>query len=243
MAFFQNPFFKSSDHAVEVEYNKGVMCIQSGMLKDAVIHLERAAQKGHASALYNLSIIHASGKVSPWNFDIAADCWYKAAQLEHPSAKRSLWLIEAADRGGFGYDHLVKFTLEDKDGHELNGAYMTCAARFTSVLCKVYGATNDVIAYEIDAARQSDDPDVQDFVARTGISEEISHGGLGRLIEGSAADQITDGLNQFSVAQKRSGLDEKLVQMARCSIVGYVIQKSIFGARCEPLLGLDRFFL
>lgn len=242
MALFRNPFFKSDNEAVEYEYSMGVINIRKGKFYDALTHLNKAAEGGHVSAYYNLAIIHGSGRVSPWNFDIAADCWYKSAEFGHPEAKKSLWLIEAADRGGFGYDNIVKMFSRPLKNGEIDGEIMTCAARFTDVLCKKYGATNDVIAYEIDAARQSEDVNVQRFVHRTGISEEFSSGGLDRLVTGSVADQITDGLNNLSITQGRFGMDPSYIRMIRCSIIGYVIQKSAYGGNSQSLLGIDRFF-
>ncbi|MBJ6987270.1 sel1 repeat family protein [Devosia sp. MC521] len=241
MALFQNPFFKSNSNDTEAEYTKGVVSLQSSRFEEASQHFQIAASGGHVSALYNLSIIHGSGLISPWSFDAAADCWYKGASLGHPSAQSSLWMLEAADRGGFGYDNLAKMSSEQSNRGQVNAALMTCAARFTDVLCKKYGASNDFIAYEIDAARQSDDEHVRRFVERTGLSNDVTTGGLDRLIPGSAADQITDGLNQFSVAQLRSGMDEKYVTMSRCTVVGYVIQKSVYGSMSKPLLGVADF--
>lgn len=243
MTLFKNPFFESESDDVEADYIKGVQSLASDRFDDASTFFQRAALRGHVSALYNLFVIHASGFISPWNFELAADCWYKAANSGHPSAKGNIWMLEAADRGGFGYDNLADMAADPSNNGRINGVLMTCAARFTDVLCKKYGATSDLIAYEIDAARQSDETDVQKFISRTGISRNFTDGGLSRLVEGTAADQITNGLNQFSVAQKRSGLKDAHIRMARCTIIGYVIQKSIYGNNSQPLLGVDKFFL
>lgn len=119
---------------------------------------------------------------------------------------------------------------------------MICAARFFDVTCKKYGATNDVIAYELDGAASSDWKFIHSFIGRTGIDSSFYEGGLNRLSEGSAADQVTDGLNALSVAMGQIGYDQNLIVMARCSIVGYIILKSPYRQNAEPLRGIDAFF-
>lgn len=242
MALFQKPFFKSKNTSVEDEYNNGVKCLQRKDWAAASRHLSVAAKGGHVSAIYNLSLLWGGGLVTPYDFDLAADCWYKAAAMEHPKAKQTLWLIEAADRGGFGTDNLVKMTLEQGSQNGLVAVIMICAARFFDVTCRKFGATNDVIAYELDGAASSDWEFIQSFVKRTGIDKSFYEGGLNRLKEGSAADQVTDGLNSLSVAMRNVGFDAETTAMARCSIVGYIILKSPYGEKSQPLLGLDQFF-
>ncbi len=153
-----------------------------------------------------------------------------------------LWQLEAADRGGFGADNLAKFTAEANAGNSLVPSIMICAARFYDVICRKYGATVDVIAHELDAAATSDFYFVHSFIKRTGIDTRFYDGGLNRLKPGSAADQITDGLNKLYVAMRHSGASDKLALMARCSIVGHIIAKSPYGDRSQPLCGLDTFF-
>jgi len=180
--------------------------------------------------------------MAPYDFDLAADCWYKAAEAGHPRAKESLWQLEAADRGGFGADNLAEFARQLNPSGGLIPSIMICAARFYDVICRKYGATVDVIAYELDAAATSDFDFVHSFIARTGIDKGFYEGGLNRLKNGSAADQITDGLNNLQLAMRRSGAGYRLALMARCSIVGYVIAKSPYGDRSQPLRGVDAFF-
>lgn len=230
------------EKTTEEEYNIGVQYLQKEEWKLASHHLSKAAQGGHISATYNLSLLWGAGKVTPYNFDLAADCWYKAAEMGHAKAKDTLWLIEAADRGGFGVDNLVKMVIEQGSQRGLVGQLMICAARFFEVTCKKYGATSDVIAYELDAAATSDWQFVHDFLNRTGVAPSFYENGLNRLQEGSAADQITDGLNQLAAAMIKVGFDPKVAVMARCSIVGYIISKSPYGQKSQPLLGTDEFF-
>lgn len=65
----------------------------------------------------------------------------------------------------------------------------------------------------------SDDPAVLSYVDRTGIPHRFYASGLNAVVTGSAADQITDALNDFSVAMGRAGYGEKMVIVARCTIV------------------------
>jgi hypothetical protein len=241
MNSFQRPFFKSDSDKVESIYSSGVLALQRRDYRSATRDFEAAAEGGHVSAKYNLALIHGAGLLSPYSIDAAADYWYKAAREAHPSAMGTLYLIEAADRGGLGYDNLVELARDNSFEGGLNAFIMITACRFTDVICKQFGATADYIAYEVDAANASDLAAVRSFVARTGIDEGFSRGGLDRLIPGSAADQITDGLNKLSVAMRRNGLSEVLSAMARCTVVGYVISKSPYGASAQPLLGQTDF--
>jgi hypothetical protein len=241
VANFQNQFFTSTSEEVEAEYVAGVVALQTGDCNAASRHFGNAARDGHVSALYNLSLLWGGGSVTPYDFDLAADCWYKAAEAGHPRAKDTLWQLEAADRGGYGADNLARFT-EEANSASLIPSIMICAARFNDVVCRRYGATVDVIAYELDAAATSDWDFVHSFINRTGIDRGFYEGGLNRLKPGSAADQITDGLNKLSVAMLRSGASDKLTVMARCSIVGHIIAKSPYGDRSLPLRGVDTFF-
>jgi hypothetical protein len=220
----------------------GVHALQRGDHDAASKHFGNAARGGHVSAFYNLSLLWGGGSVTPYDFDLAADCWYKAAEAGHPSAKDTRWLLEAADRGGFGADNLAKFAEKEGPTTSLVPQIMICAARFCDVVCRKHGATVDVIAYELDAAAKSDFDFVHSFIKRTGIEKGFYEGGIDRLKTGSAADQITDGLNKLHVARRSSGVSEKLAIMARCSIVGYIIAKSPYGDRSQPLRGVDTFF-
>lgn len=118
---------------------------------------------------------------------------------------------------------------------------MLCACRLIEVLCRHHDATDAVIAYELDAASMSDDPMVLRHVERTGVPHSHFSGGLNGLESGSAADQITDALNAFSVAMGQAGYTEKMVIVARCTIVGHLIRSSRHGSRSRPLLGVNQF--
>ena len=96
MAEFQNPFFTSTSDDVESEYVAGVAALQTGDCNAASRHFGNAAKDGHVSALFNLSLLWGGGSVTPYDFDLAADCWYKAAEAGHPRAKAVLWQLEAA---------------------------------------------------------------------------------------------------------------------------------------------------
>ncbi len=242
MALFQNPFFKSVEVDVEDAYSNGVLALQSKQYALADRNFRKAAQGGHVSAFYNLSILNGAGYVSPYDLDFAIDCFYKAASAGHPTATELRWQLEAADRGGFGTQNLAKFAAQMPLQDGLNHMIMMCAGRFFDVLCKMYGATNDVIAYELDAAATSDNLGVQRFLHRTGIPESFYAGGLDRLTPGSAADQITDGFNELYRGMKASGMTDDLCLMARCTVVGHIIRKSPFGSRSQPLKGIYDFY-
>lgn len=235
-------FFTSASAAVEDSYRAGVVALQGNDFNVACKHFVAAAGGGHVSAYYNLSLLLGGGYVSPYDIDLAADCWYKAAAGEHPAASKLLYQLEAADRGGFGTQNLAKIACgPDADG-SLIPSLMICAARFFDVLSRKFGATVDVIAYELDAASMSDHAFIGKFIERTGIGRDFYQGGLNRLKAGSAADQITDGLNELTIAMRRGGVSEKLAIMARCTIVGHIISKSPYGERSQPLKGVDTFF-
>lgn len=242
MPLFSKPAFVSDDRQTESAYTRGVLALQQSDFYAADKCLREAAAGGHASAFYNLMLMHGAGMLSPYSIDFAADCFYKAAAAGHPKAVENLGFLEGADRGGFGTQNLAKFASQWPSDGGLNHILMICACRFYDALCRKYGATAAVIAYELDAASISEDASVLNFVRRTGIQQSFYEGGLNRLIPGSAADQITDGLNSLHVGLKEAGTSEKFCRMVRCTIVGHIISKSAFGAGAEPLQGTDRFF-
>jgi len=242
MALFRNPFFRSKDEDAEDVYTNGVMALQNGQLDLANRNLLKAAQGGHISALYNLALLNGDGSISPYDLDFAIDCFYKAAAAGHPQASECRWLLEAADRGGLGVHNLAKLASEWDHQGGLNHLIMMAAARLFDVLCKKYGATNDVIAYELDAAATSDYLAIQRFLKRTGIQLSFYDGGLNRLTPGSAADQITDGLNELYMGMKTAGVADGLCLMARCTIVGHIIRRSAYGSRSAPLRGIRDFY-
>jgi len=119
------------------------------LIKDGRIHPGRieevVSRTREEMAERNLYLMWGTGAVSPYDFDAAADCWYKAAALGHPKAKESLWLIEAADRGGFGTEILADFAEKQGSQNGLVAPVMICAARFFDVLCRKYGESDVVI--------------------------------------------------------------------------------------------------
>lgn len=242
MTEFQKPFFKSESDDVELEYTLGVYALQNGDFNTANKKFYNAAHGGHVSAIYNMSLLWGGGYLTPYDFDVAAEYWYRAAAEGHPRAKELLWQLEAADRGGLGTNNLAKLISGSSSSNQLTPSVMICAARFYDVLCRKYGATVDVIAYELDAADASNFPFIQSFIERTGISSEFYAGGTEKLIPGSAADQITDGLNVFYLKMRDAGASNELALMARCSIVGHIIKKSPYGDKSKPLYGIDKFF-
>ena len=242
MALFGKQFFTSANAMVEEAYRSGVLAVSAKEYQSAYEHFNRAAEAEHGSAYFNLFLLHGGGYLSTFDLDAAADNFYKAAAIGHPKAKEQLGMLEGADRAGFGMDNLAALATRSVETGFLPPVLMVCACRFVSAVSIKYGATMDVIAYEVDAASLSEDNYVGAFVRRTGIDQNFYRGGLNRLVEGTSADQITDGLNDFSLALSRSGMGSRLGKMARCTIVGHLIKKSYLGENAEPLLGVKRFF-
>ena len=102
MALFRLPSFKSKDDKIEVFYTNGVLAVQAEKYDLANTNFRKAAEGGHVSAFYNLALLNGAGYISPYDLDLAIDYFYKAANAEHPTATENRWLLEAADRGGFG---------------------------------------------------------------------------------------------------------------------------------------------
>ena len=241
MRLFANPFFRSASDAVEQTYTEGVKALQRHDHAAADRLFRQAAAGGHVSALYNLAIMHGSGLANPWDPEFGIECFYKAADAGHPSASESRWLLEGADRGGFGTDNLTLLASRMRPEGGLNAMTMLCACRFIEVLCRQHDATDAVIAYELDAAVMSDDPAVIRHVERTGVPHRFYAGGLNKLVAGSSADQITDVLNAFSMAMQGARQPEKMVIIARCTIVGHLIRTSRHGSLSRPMLGVQQF--
>jgi hypothetical protein len=242
MALFGKQFFKSSDARAEDAYKSVVLAVSAKKFQVAYDHFNRAAEGEHGSDCYNLFLLYGGGYLPTFDLDAAADNFYKAAAIGHPKAEQQLYMLEGADRAGFGMDNLAALTAGPVETGFLPPILMVCACRFVSAVSIKHGATMDVIAYELDAASFSKDGYVQAFIRRMGIAPSFYRGGINRLVEGSAAYQITDGLNDFSLARSRSGMGSKLGKMTRRTVVGHLIKKSYVGENAAPLLGVQRFF-
>lgn len=242
MKLFGSAFFRSQNDNVEAAYTKGVLAIQNGDYQEADRHLRQAAKGGHVSALFNLGLLHGAGDVSPMDPDFAIDCFYKAADAGHPKAQEiKKGFLEPADRGSYGTVNLVQNASHCGPDSGMVYLVMLNACRFIEVLCRQHDATDQVIAYELDGASNSDYPMVHRYIERTGIPAEFYEDGLNSLEAGCAADEITDVLNQFSVAMTQAGFDQETVIFTRCTIVGYIIRSSRHGSRSKPLLGKREF--
>lgn len=242
MHFFSKPFFKSKSVSVEREYENGVMCIHNNDFYGANKSLVSAATGGHISALYNLSIINGSGLISPHDVDFAIDCLRKAQLGGHTTAQNFTPWIDKAEDTSFGTIALAMFAEKCVPDSSPNHILIMVGCRLYAALCAKYGVEDEVIEYELDAASHSKYQYIHNFIQRTGIDRSIFSGGLNRLEEGSAADQITNGLNQLHIGLKKSGHDDKICLMTRCTIVGYIISKSKHAKHSSPLLGVDEFF-
>lgn len=247
--------FISDDDEAENHYVKGVLCLRRGDHDGANENFKAAASKGHVSAYWNLAILIGSGRITPFDIDYAADCFRAAASGGHPTANEWIYMLDAADRGGFGYDNLERMIAATGSQDDLPAILIVCACRFTHVLCKQHSVTDEVIDYELPAAAKSDNPAIREFVRRTGIElprrrswvqEDLRDSRMEffspDLVEGSAADRITDGFNQITVAFMTAGYSDELAAFARCTVLGYLVSKSERGTHAEPLLGLEQFF-
>lgn len=242
MPRFDNPFFRSKSSNAEEAYTKGVICLQKSDFYGANELLKSAASEGHVSALYNLSLLNGSGCISPYDIDFSIDCFRKAALGGHPKAKEFSSWIDKANDTSFGTVALSMFAEKCPANNMLNHVLAMVGCRLYSGLCATHDSEDAVIEYELDAASYSDFPYIHSFIKRTGVNKSEYSGGLNRLKDGSAPDQITDGLNQLYFGLKQSGHDDKLCLMMRCTIVGYVISKSKYADGAAPLLGVDKFF-
>ncbi len=242
MALFGKPFFESKSKDAEGAYSTGVFCLQNNDLYGANDYFNQAAAEGHISALYNLALLNGGGSISPYDIDFAVQCFRQAAAGGHPKAKEfSLWL-DKADDTSFGTIALSMYASQLPTQDEPNHLLMMVGCRLYGALCKQYNATDAVVQYELDAASNSEHDYIQEFIKRTGVSKSIYNGGLNRLVEGSAADQITDGLNTLHISLKKAGNSDSLCLMIRCTIVGYIISKSVHSPNARPMLGFDKFF-
>ena len=242
MSLFGQPFFRSENTRTEDSYTKGVQCLQSNDFYGADRFLKSAAERGHVSALYNLSLIHGSGHISPYDIDFAIACFRQAASGGHPRTEDFTEWLDKAEDTSFGTIGLAMFAAKFPVTNVPNHILMMVGCRLYSSLCAMYDTWDAVIEYELDAASHSDYAYVHNFIDRTGVKKSVYSGGLDRLEEGSPPDQITDGLNQLHIGLQQSGLNEKLCLMMRCTIVGYVISKSKYAGTAHPLLGVDKFF-
>lgn len=242
MKFFQLSFFKSRNDLIESQYQQGVRHLKANDHYAADKYLREAAAGSHPSALYNLSILHGCGAISPYDLDFAANCHYEAAKLGHPSAVNNLFMLEGADRGGFGTTALAHLAATTSPQEWFSSILMISAARYFSAVSNLHGVTDEVIAYELKGASNSENPSVLKFVERTGIPPIFYSRAHTNLVPGSAADQITDGLNNFSAALRAAGNDKRIWLAARCTILGYMISKTTHNRSSKPLLGLDKFF-
>lgn len=248
--------FISDDDETESRYSSGVQCLRRGDFDEANTNFKAAALKGHVSAYWNLALLNGSGRITPFDIDYAADCFLTAANGGHPIATKALYMLEAADRGGFGYNNLETMITDGDAMDCLPAILIICACRFTHALCKQHGVTDEVITYELPAAAKSDNLAIREFVRRTGIdlprrpmkwvqeSPDDSHMEFFSpdLEDGSPADGITDGFNQITVAFMRAGYSDELAAFARCTVLGYLVSKSERGTHAEPLLGFEQFF-
>lgn len=239
----EKQFYKSKNKDAERLYEAGVCCLQTNDFYGANAYFKQAAEEyGHTSAYYNLALINGMGQISPYNVDFAVQCFRQAATRGHPKAKEFLFWLDKAEDTSFGTIGLSMWASKSLPQNEPNHILTMTGCRLYSTLCKQYNATDAIIQYELDALSNNNNFYIKEFIKRTGIKKEIYHGGLNRLVEGSAAEQISDGLNSLYVSLKKAGNSDSLCLMIRCTIVGYIISKSSHSVNARPLLGFDKFF-
>lgn len=235
--------FKSLFSRKKVDcYAEGVACLKNNDHYRANKEFKKAAIEGNLSAIYNLSLLNGGGSVTPYDIDYATDCFRNAAAGGHQKAQEfSFWLDKAEDTS-FGTTALAMFASKLPADDTPNHLLMMTACLLYNALCITHRATSEVIEYELDAASASDYSYVHNFIKRSGVPESVYRGGVNRLQKGSAADQITDGLNNLYAGLKYSGHSDQLCIMIRCSIVGYILSKSD-RYNSSPMLGVDSFFI
>jgi TPR repeat protein len=222
-------------------YAEGIAHLQNNDPYSANDKFKKAAAEGNISAAYNLALLNGGGSITPYDIDFAVDCFRQAAAGGHTKAKEfSIWLDKAEDTS-FGTTALAMFASKLPADNSPNHLLMMTGCVLYNALCASYESTNKVIEYELDAASASDYNYVHNFIKRTGVPKSVYEGGLNRLEKGSAADQITDGMNNLYASLKHSGHSDHLCIMIRCSIVGYILSKSN-EYNTSPMLGIDRFF-
>lgn len=242
MNLFNLPFFKSSVQKTEEIYTKGVIFLQNNDFYNANDQFKKASVEGHISATYNLALINGGGSISPYDIDFASYCFRQSAAGGHPNAKEFAFWLDKAEDTSYGTIALAMFASKSPADESPNHLLMMTGCLLYSALCQIHKVTDAVIEYELDAASYSEYSYVHNFIKRTGIKKSKYEGGLDRLEKGSAADQITDGLNNLYLALKHSGHSDDLCIMVRCTIVGYIISKSNYRDNAHVLLGVDKFF-
>lgn len=242
MSLFNIPFFKSPAQRIEEFYSKGVVFLQNNDFYNANDHFKRASSEGHVSATYNLALINGGGSITPYDIDFASYCFRQSATGGHPSSKEFTFWLDKAEDTSYGTTALAMFASKLSVDDSPNHLLMMTGCLLYNALCQIHKATDAVIEYELDAASHSEYSYVQNFIRRTGIEKSKYEGGLDRLEKGSAADQITDGLNNLYLALKHSGHSDDLCIMIRCTIVGYIISKSNHRDNASVLFGVDKFF-
>lgn len=241
MLDIRKAFYRSSSNEIESYYNCGVLDLYKNDFNSAADNFKIAAKNGHISAIFNLCSIIGGGLITPYDFDLAANYWREAAEGGHPRAKESLCILDAADGLEFKIGALPQLAEDTRWNGGLVASTMISAARFYSAICDKHIVSQQVIFYELNAASTSDYGFVHKFIERTRIDKGLFSGSVD-LDYGSVEDEITDDMNMFFVNMRRAGVSPELVAMARCSVVGYVIQNSFYGVHDNVLFGVDKFF-
>lgn len=241
MKIFRTVSTRSSENAREL-YNDGVKALQSCDHYEADELLRAAAEMKHPSALFNLSLLHGSGWISPYDIDFAAECLLKAAELGHAQAALEVPYIVASDQGSLGAIYLEDRALKTVPLNELNAFLMILACRYYKAVCDIHEATEEWLFWEFGVLSRMKSPHVQSFLSRIGVSaSEVAPANF-QLEAGSYVEAIATFSHQFFQAMKAAGNSDRSCILARCTLVGYVASHSEFEEFHHPLLGADTFF-
>lgn len=252
MARLIRPFFRSSSKDTEATYTQGVLALQQERHDEAFRLFSKAADEGHISANFNLGMLVCSGHVSPYDIDLGIQHFLTAAKAGHPRAKEVENILKSIGLGLYPVQsnflgQLSRFIPEVllSSPGLVNPNAIIFGTQLFNRFCRSEEARDAVIAAELDAASKSDWPAIHRFIKRSGIPPSFYEDGMDRMIHnqpGSLADLITDRLLEFNFALLNAGTTLEIGAFVRCTIVGYLIEKSRHAANAQPLLGVKEFW-
>lgn len=219
-------FFQSTTSAsVDEVYKSGVLLLQKGDYPGAVTALRAAADRGHASATYNLALMYKQGLTESFDIDEAIILFKQAGDFGHTRAQAHWNLFERLGSEEPLNDDDVSFLVQNFSRTGGDGAF-------------VYGLANEFIRRTPDpsdllefvmielSGASNGSASAQAFVRRTGIPPSSFEYSLSESREGTPARLRSDLLDRIChVVMGKGGIPQSSIVFARCSIVGYVIKK------------------
>lgn len=246
MKLFNDSIFSTTAAKLQKTYEDGVLALQDNDHYLADQLLKEAAEMGHPSAMFNLSVLHASGVITPYDIDYATQCRRNAAEAGHPKAASEIQWIDAADRGGFGTTNLALMASGSSPQASLSSLMMICACRYFQSITEMHDETRSVLILELGGMQSCADPAVASFADRAvGLPQMLGERDywVESMEAGSALEQITSGIDSFYSSMRKAGWPERMSNFARCSVIGYMAKRSKYANREIPLLGLDKFYV